>query len=183
MSTSACVWFLDPNGARALNSSLMRFRRVNADESIPFGIVGCHRAVSDVIYPPVEAQVSLAQTRRHHRMRAKILDLFNDIAFGERDQEPGTSGVRLGGFCRASRGSRMVQPLRHAGQRLKSRRIQNALHHAAIGVPADDDVGDAQHPHRVFDGRGNSADRLGVARHDVADHPANEKLAGFGLGQ
>ena len=65
----------------------------------------------------------------------------------------------------------------------RPRRPYAALHHAAIRMPAHDDVGHAQDSHSIFNRRGNAANRLRVAWHDVADHAAKKQLARLGLRQ
>ena len=61
--------------------------------------------------------------------------------------------------------------------------MKRSLDDAAIGMAADDHVGDPQHAHRIFNGGRNSAERIGIKRNDVTDDPANEQLARCGLGE
>ncbi len=61
--------------------------------------------------------------------------------------------------------------------------MKRALDDAAIGMAANDYVWHPQHAHRIFDGGRNSAERIGIRRHNVADHAADEQLAWLGLGE
>jgi hypothetical protein len=61
--------------------------------------------------------------------------------------------------------------------------MKGASHDAAIGVAANDYLGHPENADRVFDRGGDAADGVGVGRDNVADDAADEKLAGFGLGQ
>ncbi len=60
---------------------------------------------------------------------------------------------------------------------------ERAFDDAAIGVAADDDVGNAQDAGGVLDGGGNAAKRIGIQRNNIADDAADEQLAGDGLRQ
>src|SRR4051812_25308350 len=144
-------------------------------ETLGRRIVGGDGAFGDVVDPAVQVQFAFLHARGDRRMCFEILDLPEDIGLRELQQ----IAARRSDTC----GLRIIQPRRDARQRGDCLRIQNALHHTAIGVPANDHVRNAEHRNRVLDGGRNSADCVRVWRHDIADYPANEKLARFGLCQ
>ena len=131
----------------------LRFGRAYRGKSIPIRIVGGHNPLADVIHPAVEPQVSLSQARRDRGVRAKVLELLNHIAFREREQKLRAGQLSLGFLSGPARGLGVTQPGGHVRKRFECLGVQNALHHAAIGMPANDNVGHAQHPNRVLDGR------------------------------
>ena len=78
---------------------------------------------------------------------------------------------------------RVAQPCRDIGISSQRIGIERAFHDSAIGMAADDYLRHPQHAHRIFDRRRNAADRIRVGRHNIADHAADEQVAGFGLGE
>ena len=54
---------------------------------IQIGNIGSHNPLADVIHPSVKPQVSPSQTRCNRRVRAKILELLDHVAFREREQK------------------------------------------------------------------------------------------------
>ena len=60
-------------------------------------------------------------------------------------------------------------------------RIHEGANDAAVGVSAYDEMADAQHLNRVFDGGRDAARGLSGARNDIAGVAADEEVAGLRL--
>src|ERR1700735_4984128 len=61
--------------------------------------------------------------------------------------------------------------------------MERSFDDTAIGMAANDHVRHSQYAYGIFDGGRNSAQRIGIRRHDVANYAADEQLARFGLGE
>lgn len=59
--------------------------------------------------------------------------------------------------------------------------IQQSLHDSTMGVAADNDAGNFQYGHRVFDSGSAAALHGAIRRHHVAGVSKNKELAGIGL--
>lgn len=81
----------------------------------------------------------------------------------------------------AACGFGLPDPFSESGQVGDSLRIQQGLHDGTIGVTADNDVGNFQYGHRVFDSGGTAALHRAIGRHHVADVSNNKELAWIGL--
>lgn len=83
----------------------------------------------------------------------------------------------------AARGFALPQPLLDGRQGVNVLRMQESPHDAAIGMAADDDVGNLQDSHRLFDGRRAPALHRAIGWYHVTGVSENEELAGICLRQ
>ncbi len=173
-------------GFSALLARTRRFPRLDgeyADEFLLPGTISSYHPFADVIHPAVKLQVPLRKARRDRWVRVQILQLLDHVALGKLQQKFRIAKIGIGLGNGLARRLSVIQPSADIGKRLQRLRIQHAFHHAAIGMPANDHVGNAQHTNCILDGRRHTANRLRIVRHDIADHTAQEQLAGLGLRQ
>lgn len=90
--------------------------------------------------------------------------------------------IRIGLADDGISGVAMAQPGGHIGHRRQEFVIAQALHGAAIGMAAHDNVAHAKRHHRIFDGRGNAAIHGRERWDDVARIAAHEQFTRAGLG-
>ena len=153
------------------------FRAAKGQELFAFRVIRCDRSGTDVIDPAVERKIAFIQAGPNGWMGAQVFQLSHDIFFGKRQKKFG-AGL---GFAMVHLS--VVQPGLNGGKPLQRVRIEGASHDAAIGVAANDYFRHAKHTHGIFNGGGNTAERVGIRRHNVTNHAADEEFAGFGLRQ
>jgi hypothetical protein len=149
--------------------------RLDADELLLVRVVAEDVARLDREDPAGEVQPPRGEALGHERKRAQVLELHEHVLLGRRRDLGGAGqpGVALLDDVAYSR--RLPEPPPDVRQLVDARRVEHRLHRAAVGVPADDDVLDLEHAHRVLDRRGRAAGQPG--RHDVADVAHDEELA------
>jgi hypothetical protein len=114
-------------------------------------------------------------------VRLQIVHLGEDVLAGELHDLLGV-GLPFTDFVDNGAGAGTVlEPLGDVGEFGDPLRVEEAVHNAAIGVAADDDVFDFEDADGVFNGRRNAAVVIAVSGDDVAGVTADEKLAGAGL--
>ncbi len=131
--------------------------------------------------PAVELEGTGMKLGEDVGVRFEVLELEEDVQFGERDQGFVLRGSGMefvesaaGTFCVAQ----PVLNMRHVGKLFG---VEEALHGTAIGVATNDDMANFE----AADGKLNSSGgRFGLVtgRHDVTRIPADEHVAWGGLG-
>ncbi len=107
---------------------------------------------------------------------------LGDHVFAHHGLDLGLRAEMVAGFVYHSCGIGVAQPAGHCGHVVQAFAGGDGRHGTAIGMAADDDVGNLQGRHGVFH-RGRYASRLGaVGRHDVACIADDEQVSGFTLG-
>lgn len=116
-------------------------------------------------------------------MCAKIVELGSDILLHRHDQTVFARKLCIVLDHLASRRFGLPDPLFDRRQIMDVFGMQHGLHHGAIGVAVDDNVGDFQHRHRILNSGRAAALHGAIGRHHVAGIPENKELPGIRLRQ
>jgi len=104
-----------------------------------------------LVIPAVERKRALLEPAFYGRMRVEVGNLLDDIKLAEALEASGI--IEMGKVLteQLKRRIRILEPSSCGGNVEKFYTIEQALHRTAGGVPAHDDVSDAQDDDRVLD--------------------------------
>lgn len=148
------------------------------NEAVRDAVQRTNGAGFNVVHPAVQVQPSLLDSECHRRVGSKVGKLGNDV-LSHHGVNARPLGCVLSRFIDGLCGAGVVQPARNSRHMVQALASRDCRHGTAVGVTADDDIGDAKAGDRVLDTSRDASRLHPVGRHDVSGIADDEQFARF----